>query len=105
MILDSRESNGAELLTSLGLTFAVTLSVEEGGEVHELKEDGTNIPVTPDNVYEYVKKYSELRMIDVCKTPLEVRPSGRGVGVVNLFLIRRCEEVCRRWYPSPSCPH
>ena len=73
MILDSREANGAELLASLGLTFAVTLSAEEGGEVCQLKEGGANIPVTPDNVYEYVKRYSELRMIEVCREPLEVR--------------------------------
>ena len=72
MILDSREPNGAELLSALGLTFAVTLSAEEGGAVHELREDGANVAVTPENVYEYVKKYSELRMIDVCREPLEV---------------------------------
>lgn len=85
MILDSRESNGAELLASLGLTFAVTLSTEEGGEVHELKEDGTNVPVTPDNVYEYVKKYSELRMVEVCRGPLMVGLNGRGKWVWFIF--------------------
>lgn len=71
-ILDSREANGAELLASLGLNFVVTLSAEEGGEVRELKEGGANIPVTPSNVYEYVKRYAELRMVEVCREPLQV---------------------------------
>ena len=72
MILDSREENGNELLLSLGLTFTVTLSSEEGGEVHELKENGTNLPVTPSNIYEYVKRYAEFRMIEECREPLQV---------------------------------
>lgn len=92
MILDSREPNGAELLASLGLTFSVTLSADEGGAVHELKEGGTNIPVTPDNVYEYIKEYSELRMIQVCWEPLMVGPCRRGKWAWfkhRCFLIRR----------------
>ena len=71
-ILDSREPNGSELLSSLGLTFAVTLSGEEGGKQCDLREGGASIPVTPDNVYEYVKKYAELRMIEACRESLEV---------------------------------
>lgn len=78
-ILDSREPNGAELLTSLGLTFAVTLSTEEGGQVRELKKGGSSIHVTPSNVYEYVKRYAELRMIEVCQDQLEVSLNWRVV--------------------------
>ncbi len=72
MILDSREPDGAELLTSMGLTFGMTLSADEGGRVCELKEGGANMPVTPGNVYEYVKLYAELRMVEVCRDSLEV---------------------------------
>ena len=71
-ILESREPNASEILSSVGLTFAITLSTEEGGKMCELKEGGASIPVTPDNVYEYVKKYAELRMIEACREPLEV---------------------------------
>lgn len=77
MILDSREDNGEELLASLGLTFVVTLSLEEGGKVCELEEGGSNVPVTPSNVYDYVKKYAELRMVKVCQEPLQVGMSER----------------------------
>lgn len=76
-ILDSREPNGAELMASLGLTFAVTLSTEEGGKLCELQEGGTNTLVTPSNVYEYVKLYAELRMVEVCRESLEVGLHGR----------------------------
>ena len=72
MVLNSREENGAELLESMDLNFAVELGANEGGCTRELVEDGANIAVTPSNVYDYVKKYAELRMIGVCSEPLHV---------------------------------
>lgn len=38
----------------------------------ELIANGVNIPVTPQNVYEYVRKYAEHRMLVVAEQPLHV---------------------------------
>ena len=73
MILDSRKPDGAEYLSTLGLTFSVTLRPDEGGANHDLIEGAGSTPVTPDNVYEYVRKYTLLRMVTVNQEPLQVR--------------------------------
>ena len=72
LILDSRGKSGQEHLTSQQLTFQVTLRAEEGGGMRELVMHGASLPVTPDNVYDYVRKYAELRMLTVNKEPLQV---------------------------------
>jgi len=72
MIVNSREANGKELMASVGVTFSVQMSTEEGGKIHELVEGGASIPVTPDNVFEYVKKYAEWRMTGICWSSLHV---------------------------------
>ena len=72
MILDSRNPDGAEYLSTLGLTFCVTLRPDEGGATHDLIEGAGSTPVTPDNVYEYVRKYALLRMVTVNQDPLQV---------------------------------
>ena len=51
----------------------MSLSVEEGGESCELVPGGATLPVTPDNVYQYVKLYAELRMVAACRESLMVR--------------------------------
>ena len=79
MILDSRKPDGAECLATLGLTFAVNLRPEEGGETFELIPDGGTVCVTPSNVLEYVKKYAMLRMVKVNSEPLSVSIFERGV--------------------------
>lgn len=38
----------------------------------ELLSGGVNMPVTPINVYEYVRKYAEHRMLVVAEQPLHV---------------------------------
>ena len=52
----------------------VSLSGEEGGggEPCELVPGGASQSVTPDNVYQYVKLYAELRMVGVCQEALVV---------------------------------
>ena len=40
----------------------------------ELLSGGVNMPVTPLNVYEYVRKYAEHRMLVVAEQPLHVSP-------------------------------
>ncbi|KAI1718350.1 HECT-domain (ubiquitin-transferase) domain-containing protein [Ditylenchus destructor] len=48
---------------SLQLTFAVDISAEEGGGILELKPDGGNIPVTKENVLEYIYLFVEHRLL------------------------------------------
>lgn len=50
----------------------MSLRPEEGGEVYELVPGGATQAVTPDNVYQYVKLYAELRMVGVCQEALLV---------------------------------
>ena len=69
LILTSRE--GKEL-RNLGVTFCVTLCPEEGGESVELVPGGSSVAVTAENVYEYVRKYAQLRMIHINEEPLRV---------------------------------
>lgn len=74
MIIESRKpgGDGEQHLASLGLTFAVTLRQEEGGETHELIPGGNSISVTTANMFDYVKQYAKLRMLKINSEPLEV---------------------------------
>lgn len=48
-------------------------NIEGGnGDGYELVPGGASQPVTPDNVYQYVKLYAELRMVRVCHDSLLV---------------------------------
>lgn len=72
MILDSRKPDGPECLAALGLTFAVNLRPEEGGETVELIPNGATVAVTPGNILDYVKKYAMLRMVKINGESLQV---------------------------------
>jgi len=48
------------------------LSVEEGGGTMELVSGGRDMEVTAQNVYDYVRKYAEYRMIKAQEKALEV---------------------------------
>ena len=56
----------------LDLSWQVTLGEYEGGGTHPLLSTPSNKPVTTTDVYEYVQKYSELRMLKVVEEPLRV---------------------------------
>ena len=77
-----KEEDGSEHLGSLSLNFSVSLREEEGGGIHNLIPNGADCSVTPDNIFLYIQKYAELRMIKVHQEPLEVSgvSIGRGVG-------------------------
>ena len=72
LILESRGPDGSEHLANLGLSFHVTLRPEEGGEGWDLLPGGALFSITPDNVYQYVQKYAELRMVRVNEEALQV---------------------------------
>lgn len=50
----------------------------------ELLSGGVNVPVTPLNVYEYVRKYAEHRMLVVAEQPLHVSKTQ----IVSLLVIK-----------------
>ena len=63
----------ANVTVCLSARLQVSLRAEEGaGDSCELVVGGASEPVTPDNVYQYVKLYAELRMVQVCQDALQV---------------------------------
>jgi E3 ubiquitin-protein ligase EDD1 len=54
------------------LRFSIDLSVEEGSGTMELVSGGRDMEVTAQNVYDYVRKYAEYRMIKAQEKALEV---------------------------------
>lgn len=54
------------------LYFSIDLSVEEGGGTMELVSGGRDMEVTAQNVYDYVRKYAEYRMIKTQEKSIEV---------------------------------
>ena len=54
---------GGSALQALDLTFSIDLCVEEGGGSVELIPNGRDVEVTNVNIYQYVRKYAEYRMV------------------------------------------
>ncbi|KAG5682285.1 hypothetical protein PVAND_011645 [Polypedilum vanderplanki] len=76
LVKDSQSKNGAQLLQSLELNFVIDLVPEEGGGSVELVNNGRDIIVNEQNVYDYVRKYAEYRMIKTQEKALEAIRSG-----------------------------
>lgn len=60
-------------LQILSRSCRIDLCPEEGGGTVELVPGGRDIQVTESNVYDYVRKYAEHRMIKTQEKALEVR--------------------------------
>ncbi|KAL0598967.1 E3 ubiquitin-protein ligase UBR5 [Plecturocebus cupreus] len=76
LILASQSSDADAVFSAMDLAFAIDLCKEEGGGQVELIPNGVNIPVTPQNVHEYVRKYAEHRMLVVAEQPLHAMRKG-----------------------------
>ncbi|XP_066547011.1 E3 ubiquitin-protein ligase UBR5 isoform X4 [Amia ocellicauda] len=76
LILASQSADAEAVFAAMDLAFAIDLCKEEGGGQVELVSGGVNIPVTPLNVYEYVRKYAEHRMLVVAEQPLHAMRKG-----------------------------
>ncbi|XP_041104638.1 E3 ubiquitin-protein ligase UBR5 isoform X2 [Polyodon spathula] len=76
LILASQSGDAEAVFAAMDLAFAIDLCKEEGGGQVELVSGGVNIPVTPLNVYEYVRKYAEHRMLVVAEQPLHAMRKG-----------------------------
>ena len=56
----------------IDLSWQVTLGEFEGGATHPLLSSPSDKPIAASDVYEYVYRYAELRMIKVIEEPLQV---------------------------------
>ena len=65
LVMDTEKSgvDGSQALQALDLTFSIDLCVEEGGGSVELIANGRDVEVTNVNIYQYVRKYAEYRMV------------------------------------------
>jgi E3 ubiquitin-protein ligase EDD1 len=67
---ESKESS-AQLFSALEITFSIDLSANEGGGSCELIPNGRDIEVNVSNVYSYVRKYAQFRLIKCQEKALE----------------------------------
>lgn len=64
LVLDAENKDtGSDVFKALDLTFSIDVIPEEGGTNVELISGGRNVEVTTSNVYDYVRKYAEYRMV------------------------------------------
>ena len=64
LVTDTEKSGGDNsALQALDLTFSIDLCTEEGGGSVELIPNGRDVEVTNINIYQYVRKYAEYRMV------------------------------------------
>nr|XP_031849236.1 E3 ubiquitin-protein ligase UBR5 [Nomia melanderi] len=75
-VIDSETKDSNSLFSALDLTFSIDLCPEEGGGSIELIPNGRDIEVTASNVYDYVRKYAEVRMIKVQEKALHAMKEG-----------------------------
>ncbi|XP_014208162.1 E3 ubiquitin-protein ligase UBR5 isoform X2 [Copidosoma floridanum] len=75
LVVDAETKDSSNLF-HLDLTFNIDLCPEEGGGAIELVHNGHSIEVTTSNVYDYVRKYAEVRMVKVQDKALEAIREG-----------------------------
>ncbi|XP_066593371.1 E3 ubiquitin-protein ligase UBR5-like isoform X2 [Prorops nasuta] len=76
LVIDAETKDSNSLFSALDLTFSIDLCPEEGGGSIELIPNGRDNEVTAANVYDYVRKYAEVRMIKVQEKALHAMREG-----------------------------
>ncbi|XP_025994709.1 E3 ubiquitin-protein ligase hyd isoform X3 [Solenopsis invicta] len=76
LVIDAETKDSNSLFSALDLTFSIDLCPEEGGGSIELIPNGRDVEVTASNVYDYVRKYAEVRMIKVQEKALHSMREG-----------------------------
>ncbi|CAG9834089.1 unnamed protein product [Diabrotica balteata] len=71
LVVDAETKDSNSLFSALDLNFTIDLCPEEGGGTVELIPGGKEIEVTSSNVYDYVRKYANYRMIKVQEKAIE----------------------------------
>ncbi|XP_077989768.1 E3 ubiquitin-protein ligase UBR5-like [Glandiceps talaboti] len=69
-------SNPEPMFTALDMNFTVELCKEEGGGTMDLIPGGAYVQVNASNVFDYVRKYAEYRMLKVAEKPIQAIRSG-----------------------------
>lgn len=76
LVLDAETKDSSTLFSALDLTFSIDLCNEEGGDTVELIPGGRDIEMTAQNVYDYVRRYAEYRMVKCQEKALEAMRTG-----------------------------
>ncbi|XP_077488259.1 E3 ubiquitin-protein ligase hyd isoform X5 [Amblyomma americanum] len=63
LVLEAESRDSSTVFSALDLTFCIDLCPEEGGGTVELIPGGREMEVTASNIYLYVRRYAEYRMI------------------------------------------
>ncbi|XP_037950085.1 E3 ubiquitin-protein ligase hyd isoform X2 [Teleopsis dalmanni] len=76
-LLNNAHSNdGEEVINRMEIFFVIDLMKEEGGESIELVAGGREIQVTSNNIFDYVRRYTEYRLIKSQEKALEALKEG-----------------------------
>ncbi|CAF0980840.1 unnamed protein product [Rotaria sp. Silwood1] len=65
------EKNGPDYINDLHLTFSMNVTEKEGGETYDLIPNGSSKDVTYSNLYEFIKRYAQFRMIHLVEQSLQ----------------------------------
>ena len=72
LLVDAQKEDAETIFAGLELTFCIQLSKEEGAGQPELIPQGAETRVNPGNVYDYVRRYAQYRMMTVAQKTLSV---------------------------------
>ncbi|XP_030371392.1 E3 ubiquitin-protein ligase hyd isoform X3 [Scaptodrosophila lebanonensis] len=76
IIQNSQSKEGEENINRMELSFVIDLMKEEGGGSRELIPGGRDIAVTSSNIFEYIRRYTEYRLIKSQEKALEALKDG-----------------------------
>ncbi|XP_065335384.1 E3 ubiquitin-protein ligase UBR5 isoform X2 [Cloeon dipterum] len=76
LVVDAESKDNGTFFNSLDLTFSIDLCPEEGGGSADLIPGGRDIEVNATNVYDYVRRYAEFRMLRAQEKALEELRTG-----------------------------
>ncbi|XP_059478559.1 E3 ubiquitin-protein ligase UBR5 isoform X3 [Neocloeon triangulifer] len=76
LVVDAESKDNGTFFNSLDLTFSIDLCPEEGGGSADLIPTGRDIEVNSTNVYDYVRRYAEFRMLRAQEKALEELRTG-----------------------------
>ncbi|ESO86003.1 hypothetical protein LOTGIDRAFT_129991 [Lottia gigantea] len=76
LVEDAETKDSSLIFSALDLIFCVELCPEEGGGQVELVPGGTDIEINASNIYEYLRKYAEYRMVKVAEKALKSIKTG-----------------------------
>ncbi|XP_019763425.1 E3 ubiquitin-protein ligase UBR5 isoform X4 [Dendroctonus ponderosae] len=76
LVVDSETKDSNSLFSALDLNFTIDLGPEEGNGTVDIVPNGKDIEVTSLNVYTYVRRYAEFRMIKVQEKAIEKIKAG-----------------------------